>query len=369
MLCYMLQVVNLLCWAVATAAALTVLYGLYHCYQGHTMSLSVLHVPVCVTCPCLCYMLQVVNLLCWAVASAAALTVLYGLYRSYQVHTMSLFVLHVTGCVTCYRLLHVTGCQPGVLGSGDSGSPDGAVWSVPLLSRSHHVPVCVTCPCVCYMSLSVVHVTGCQPAVLGSGDSGSPDGAVWYVPFLSRPHHVPVCVTCNRLCYMLQVVNLLCWAVATAAALTVLYGLYHCYQGHTMSLSVLHVPVCATCPCLCYMLQVVNLLCWAVATAAALTVLYGLYHCYQGHTMSLSVLHVPVCATCPCLCYMLQVVNLLCWAVATAAALTVLYGLYHCYQGHTMSLSVAALYNATFRSVWSVALAWVIFACVTGNGG
>ena len=129
---------------------------------------------------------------------------------------MSLSVLHVTGCVTCYRLLHVTGCQPTVLGGGDSGSPDGAVRSVPLLSR---------------------------------------------------PHHVRVCVTCYRLCYMLQVVNLLCWAVATAAALTVLYGLYHCYQGHTMS------------------------------------------------------------------------------------------------------LSVAALYNATFRSVWSVTLAWVIFACVTGNGG
>ena len=91
------------------------------------MSHAVLHVPVCVTSPCLCYMLQVVNLLCWAVATAAALMVLYGLYHCYQGHTMSLSVLHVTGCVTCYRLLHVTGCQPAVLGGGDSGSPDCAV--------------------------------------------------------------------------------------------------------------------------------------------------------------------------------------------------------------------------------------------------
>ena len=65
----------------------------------------------------------------------------------------------------------------------------------------------------------------------------------------------------------------------------------------------------------------------------------------------------------------LQVVNLACWAVATATALAVLYGLYHASQGHPVSLPVSALYNAVSRTAWGSAVAWVIFACVTGNGG
>ena len=34
-----------------------------------------------------------------------------------------------------------------------------------------------------------------------------------------------------------------------------------------------------------------------------------------------------------------------------------------------MSRGVAALYNATNRSAWAVAVCWVIVACATGHGG
>nr|KAG5692737.1 hypothetical protein BaRGS_033848 [Batillaria attramentaria] len=64
-----------------------------------------------------------------------------------------------------------------------------------------------------------------------------------------------------------------------------------------------------------------------------------------------------------------KMVNLLCWAVAAACALAVLYGLYETSHGHLVSLPVSALYNAVNRTVWGACVAWVIFACVTGNGG
>ncbi|KAK7495729.1 hypothetical protein BaRGS_00012949 [Batillaria attramentaria] len=64
-----------------------------------------------------------------------------------------------------------------------------------------------------------------------------------------------------------------------------------------------------------------------------------------------------------------KVLNLCIWAVATAAALAVLYGLFHTSEGHPMPVAEAALYNAVHRQVWSLCVAWVIVACVTGNGG
>ena len=58
-----------------------------------------------------------------------------------------------------------------------------------------------------------------------------------------------------------------------------------------------------------------------------------------------------------------------CWLLATVLALLVLYGTYSEDGSPTMSHEVAALYNATGRTVWGVCVAWVIFACATGYGG
>ena len=62
-------------------------------------------------------------------------------------------------------------------------------------------------------------------------------------------------------------------------------------------------------------------------------------------------------------------VNLLLWSVATACALAVLYGLYEATNGHPVTVPVSAFYNAVNRQVWAACVAWVVVACVTGNGG
>lgn len=62
-------------------------------------------------------------------------------------------------------------------------------------------------------------------------------------------------------------------------------------------------------------------------------------------------------------------VNLSAWAVATGSALAVLYGLYDASNGHPVTLSVSAFYNAVSRQVWGACVAWVAVACITGNGG
>ncbi|XP_012934636.1 nose resistant to fluoxetine protein 6 [Aplysia californica] len=65
-----------------------------------------------------------------------------------------------------------------------------------------------------------------------------------------------------------------------------------------------------------------------------------------------------------------RVVNLIGWALATAVALAVLYGLYPYADGtEKIDLVLSAFYNSLSRSAWGLCVAWVIFACVTGNGG
>ncbi|XP_033763774.1 nose resistant to fluoxetine protein 6-like [Pecten maximus] len=61
--------------------------------------------------------------------------------------------------------------------------------------------------------------------------------------------------------------------------------------------------------------------------------------------------------------------NILIWAFVTALACMVLYGTYQESIGHAMSVGIAALYNAVHKSLWGVCVCWVVFACVTGNGG
>lgn len=58
------------------------------------------------------------------------------------------------------------------------------------------------------------------------------------------------------------------------------------------------------------------------------------------------------------------------WTVATAVAMSVLYGLYTP-DGSAPDLGegVSAFYNATSRTAWGLSVAWVIFACASGYGG
>jgi peptidoglycan/LPS O-acetylase OafA/YrhL len=57
------------------------------------------------------------------------------------------------------------------------------------------------------------------------------------------------------------------------------------------------------------------------------------------------------------------------WALSLLTLFLVLFGSY----GWTMGLEthpiINALHHSTHRTVWSIGLAWIIYACVTGQGG
>jgi len=65
-----------------------------------------------------------------------------------------------------------------------------------------------------------------------------------------------------------------------------------------------------------------------------------------------------------------QVLVGLFWFLAAVCNLSVVYGLYGDVNGYVhLSDFVRCLYAALHRTAWAVGVAWVIFACVTGNGG
>ncbi|XP_021346367.1 nose resistant to fluoxetine protein 6-like, partial [Mizuhopecten yessoensis] len=64
-----------------------------------------------------------------------------------------------------------------------------------------------------------------------------------------------------------------------------------------------------------------------------------------------------------------KMINLMIWLGMAVAACMVVYGINGPVTGHQWDNGLAALYNAVHRSVWGMCVCWVIFACVTGNGG
>jgi len=65
-----------------------------------------------------------------------------------------------------------------------------------------------------------------------------------------------------------------------------------------------------------------------------------------------------------------QLLVALFWCLAAACNLSLIYGLYGTVNGYVhLSTAVRSFYAAVHRTVWAVGVAWVIFACVTGNGG
>ncbi|XP_052790477.1 nose resistant to fluoxetine protein 6-like [Mya arenaria] len=64
-----------------------------------------------------------------------------------------------------------------------------------------------------------------------------------------------------------------------------------------------------------------------------------------------------------------KVWNMFGWAIATAVALAILYGLWTPDLTPKLGEDMSALYNATARTAWGACIAWVIFSCATGHGG
>ena len=58
------------------------------------------------------------------------------------------------------------------------------------------------------------------------------------------------------------------------------------------------------------------------------------------------------------------------WLIAAAIAVSVLYGTYpSLHGGYNPSMAANIIYGTFSRFAWSIALAWVVFACNYGYGG
>jgi len=66
----------------------------------------------------------------------------------------------------------------------------------------------------------------------------------------------------------------------------------------------------------------------------------------------------------------IQALVTLFWLLAALCNLSVVYGLYDDVNGYVhLSDVVRSLYASLHRTAWALGVAWVIFACVTGNAG
>ncbi|XP_033763775.1 nose resistant to fluoxetine protein 6-like [Pecten maximus] len=57
------------------------------------------------------------------------------------------------------------------------------------------------------------------------------------------------------------------------------------------------------------------------------------------------------------------------WILMSALACVMVYAIYPEMSGSSASAGVTSLYNAVHKTLWGVCVCWVVFACVTRNGG
>ena len=67
--------------------------------------------------------------------------------------------------------------------------------------------------------------------------------------------------------------------------------------------------------------------------------------------------------------YYFQFLVALCWVISLVCVSSVIFGQTNESRGNINSVEVDSVYNAVSKTVWSLGLAWIIFACNTGYGG
>ena len=71
-----------------------------------------------------------------------------------------------------------------------------------------------------------------------------------------------------------------------------------------------------------------------------------------------------------CVNILLQVQVYAGWLLATTAFFSSIYGLLPFQQpDYVYNALESSMYNCLHRPIWSLAIGWVIYACVTGHGG
>ena len=70
-----------------------------------------------------------------------------------------------------------------------------------------------------------------------------------------------------------------------------------------------------------------------------------------------------------CIFSKFQEFNLLLWAASITLLGLIMFGLYEDFNGNPLTRVQHILYQATFRILWAVGLSYVIFACLTSQGG
>ena len=70
-----------------------------------------------------------------------------------------------------------------------------------------------------------------------------------------------------------------------------------------------------------------------------------------------------------CLSLPLQLLNLIAWGLSLAMMCTVVFGLFHYFQGHQIPLFWRAAYSALSKPAWALGLTWITVSCYYGYGG